>query len=58
MRVKNEIDRFHIVIDAITQLDCQEKEQIIADMNEKLQQHAKYIVENGQDLEEIRNWQF
>ena len=58
MRVKIEIDRFHIVIDAITQLDCQEKEQIIADMNEKLQQHAKYIVENGQDLEEIRNWQF
>ena len=58
MRVKNKLDRFNLVIDAVENLDIDNKEQIINDMNKKLEEHNKYIVDKGEDLEEIRNWQF
>ena len=59
MRVKNKIDRFNLVIDAVSNLNLGEAgEKIISDMNKKLEEHAKYIVETGEDLEEIRNWKF
>ena len=35
-----------------------EGEKIINDMNRKLIEHAKYIVDKGEDLEEIKNWRF
>ena len=47
------------MIDAVQNLDLGDKgEKIISDMNKKLEEHAKYIVDKGEDLEEIRNWQF
>lgn len=58
MRVKNKIDRFNLVIDAVKSLDLPNKDVIINEMQGKLDQHAKYITEYGQDLEEIRNWRF
>lgn len=59
MRVKNKIDRFNLVIDAVNNLNLGETgNNIIRDMQEKLQKHSKYIVEFGEDLEEIRNWKF
>lgn len=59
MRVKNKIDRFNLVIDAVNNLNLGDKgETIIYDMNQKLEKHANYIVEYGEDLEEIRNWKF
>ncbi len=59
MRVKNKIDRFNLVIDAVNNLDLGNKgEMIISDMNKKLDEHRNYIKEYGEDLEEIRNWRF
>lgn len=59
MRVKNKIDRFNLVIDAVNNLNLGETgNNIISDMQEKLEKHSKYIVEFGEDLEEIRNWKF
>ena len=58
MRVKNKIDRFNLVIDAVSNLDVKDKDKIIFDMESKLKEHEKYIKENGIDLEEIRNFKF
>ena len=59
MRVKNKLDRFNLVIDAVNNLNLgDEGKNIIDDMNKKLQEHADYIVEFGEDLQEIRNWTF
>lgn len=57
MRVKNEIDRYHIVIDIIKHLDIAKKDEgkrIIKLMEEKLKEHDAYIREYGIDMEEIR----
>ena len=58
MRVKNKIDRFNLVIDAVKSLNIPNKDEIIQIMGRKLDEHAKYITEYGEDLEEIRNWRF
>lgn len=58
MRVKNKIDRFNLVIDALNNLDVPNKDIIIKEMEEKLKYHASYITEAGEDIEEIRNWKF
>lgn len=59
MRVKNKLDRFNLVIDAVNNLNLGELgNRIISDMNDKLMMHANYIVDKGEDLEEIRNWKF
>ncbi len=58
MRVKNKIDRFNLVIDAVNNLDIPNKDAIIKEMEEKLKYHASYITETGEDIEEIRNWKF
>lgn len=59
MRVKNKLDRYNLVIDAVNNLNLgDEKNLIIKDMNDKLDEHVKYITEYGQDLDEIRNWSF
>jgi xylulose-5-phosphate/fructose-6-phosphate phosphoketolase len=57
MRVKNEIDRYHIVIDIINHLDIaktREGKKIIKLMEEKLKYHESYIREYGIDMEEVR----
>ena len=61
MRVKNKIDRYHIVIDVIEHLDIAKKEEgkkIIRLMKNKLKEHEKYIREYGIDTEEIRNFKW
>ena len=58
MTVLNDLDRFHLVIDAIDRLPqtgaagqrLQEK------LTAKLAEHARYIREHGRDMPEIRNW--
>ena len=57
MRVKNKIDRYHIVIDIINHLDIaktREGKKIIKLMEEKLKYHESYIREYGIDMEEVR----
>ena len=61
MRVKNKIDRYHIVIDIINHLDIsktKEGKKVIKMMEEKLKEHDSYIKEYGIDMEEIRNFKW
>ena len=59
MRVRNKIDRYHLVIDAINKLNLGEKgKETINKINDKLKYHEEYIKENGIDIEEITNWKF
>ena len=60
MRVQNEIDRFNLVKDAIMHLPQlgNKGAHLIQKMNNKLIEHKQYITEYGQDLEEIRNWEW
>ena len=46
MRVLNDIDRFHLVIDVVQR------------MNDKLVEHRQYIKDHGVDLPEIREWKW
>ena len=57
MRVRNEIDRYHLVLDVIEKLNLTKKhKETVKKMKEKLKKHKKYIEEKGIDTEEIRNW--
>ncbi|MGN1001015.1 MAG: phosphoketolase [Bacilli bacterium] len=58
MRVQNEIDRFHLVIDALKYLPKlgNRGSRLNQWCRDKLIEHNEYIREYGQDLEEIRNW--
>ncbi len=59
MRVQNELDRYHLVIDAVKHLNLGDKGQDIIDkMEKKLQEHNTYIKANGIDMLEIRNWKW
>jgi xylulose-5-phosphate/fructose-6-phosphate phosphoketolase len=60
MTVLNDLDRFHLAIDAIDRLPqtgargARLKQQL----GEKLLEHRRYIELNGQDLPEIRDWRW
>ena len=58
MRVRNHIDRFHLVLDVLDNIEISkaEKNKIAKEMNEKLDFHNKYIVETGLDTPEFANW--
>lgn len=60
MRVQNQIDRFNLVKDAIIHLPQlgNKGSHLIQKMNDKLVEHKQYIAAHGQDMEEIRNWQW
>ena len=58
MRVKNHINRYHLVIKALKYLNVpkSKKKEITQRMEEKLAEHDKYIREYGIDMPEILNW--
>ncbi len=58
MRVKNHIDRFHLLKHAVRYLDITKKkrDEITAAMEELLAKHDKYIKKNGIDMPEIADW--
>jgi xylulose-5-phosphate/fructose-6-phosphate phosphoketolase len=60
MRVQNDIDRFHLVIDAIQRLPQLGNRGafLIQMMKDKLVEHRQYITAYGQDLPEVRNWKW
>lgn len=60
MRVQNELDRYHLVIDAIKYLPSlgNRGASLVEWCKTKLVEHKKYINENGIDTEEIRNFKW
>ena len=58
MKVQNKIDRYHLVIDALKYLPQlgNRTASLIQQCRNKLIEHKVYIMENGIDVEEIRNW--
>ena len=57
MRVQNEIDRFHLLMDVIDKLGLKSKEKKLLNViDEKLKEHNAYIAEYGVDLPEIADW--
>ena len=56
MRVLNEIDRYHLVIDAVSLLNLDSK--VIKEMEDKLLKHHNYIREHGVDMPEVDEWKW
>jgi xylulose-5-phosphate/fructose-6-phosphate phosphoketolase len=58
MTVKNDLDRFHLVMDVIERahLTDEAAQTLYEDMQKKLIEHNNYIVEHGEDMPEVRNW--
>ncbi len=60
MKVQNEIDRFHLVIDAIKLIPSLNNTaaSIVQKMNDKLVEHYQYIREYGVDMPEVADWKW
>ncbi len=59
MTVLNDLDRFHLVMDAIDRLPQSDDNRRISlkqQLERKLIEHRKYINQYGEDMPEIRNW--
>ena len=60
MRVLNDIDRFHLVIDVVQRLHSlgNRGAYLVQRMNDKLVEHRQYIKDHGVDLPELREWKW
>jgi len=60
MTVLNELDRFHLAIEAIERVPgLKEKSAGVIEMLKgKLDEHTRYVREHGEDMPEIRNWKW
>jgi len=60
MTVRNDMDRFHLTMDVIDRVPQtgEQGQQLKAALQRKLIEHQQYIVQFGEDMPEIRNWQW
>jgi xylulose-5-phosphate/fructose-6-phosphate phosphoketolase len=60
MTVLNDLDRFHLAMDAIDRLPQTGAAGVYLkqQLKDKLVEHRQYIDVNGQDLPEVRNWKW
>jgi xylulose-5-phosphate/fructose-6-phosphate phosphoketolase len=60
MTVLNDLDRFHLVIDAIERLPQtgERGAYLKQKLEDKLIEHRQYIERYGEDMPEIKNWKW
>jgi xylulose-5-phosphate/fructose-6-phosphate phosphoketolase len=60
MTVLNELDRFHLAIEAIRRVPglADKAAHVIASLEAKLAEHYDYVREHGEDMPEIRDWRW
>ncbi len=58
MVVRNDLDRFHLVMDVIDRVDDlgSSAADVRQEMVDRRAEHVRYVTEHGEDLPEIRNW--
>ncbi|MBN1915791.1 phosphoketolase family protein [Candidatus Dojkabacteria bacterium] len=63
MQVQNDCDRFHLALEAVMKVSetnekvREKRKQVEYYINSLLEKHAKVIIETGEDIEEIRNFE-
>ena len=60
MRVRNDLDRYHLVMSVINLLPQLENKAsyLMQQMKDKLVEHRHYINDNGVDMPEVKNWKW
>ena len=60
MTVRNDLDRFHLVMDTIDRLPQTGDKglQLKRNLAAKLVEHRQYINLHGQDMPEVRDWEW
>ncbi|MFZ5875456.1 MAG: phosphoketolase family protein [Nitrospirota bacterium] len=60
MAVRNDLDRFHLVMDVIDRVPSLDSRaaHVKQLMHDKRAEHREYIERYGQDMPEVRNWQW
>ena len=59
MRVQNNLDRFHLVMDVLKYVDMGNKGSSLNEWcKEKLVEHKEYIREYGEDMPIVKNWKW
>jgi xylulose-5-phosphate/fructose-6-phosphate phosphoketolase len=60
MAVLNDIDRFHLVVDVADRVPqmAAKSAHLKQLMRDKRVDHKQYIARHGEDMPEIRNWQW
>lgn len=58
MRVVNELDRFHFVIDAARLVYGETSADVVEKMEGLLEKHHQYIREHGDDMPEVTEWKW
>ncbi len=60
MTVRNDMDRFHLVIDVVERVEklSPRAPHVRQAMNERLMDHKAYICRHGDDMPEVKNWKW
>lgn len=58
MRVVNELDRFHLVKDAVQAVYGNDAKDTVKKMDALLEKHHQYIRNHGDDMPEVRDWKW